>query len=212
MLRFDRVQRATHWVNATLFIVLMLTALPLYFGSVSDVVGRRHLVAQIHLWVGVCLPIPMLVSLIGPWGIRMRQDARRVNRWTKDEIRWLRRLGRSSLDLDKFNPGQKLNAIFTAGVTLIMLATGAMLQWFRFFSVSFRTGATLVHDTFAFAIFAIVIGHILFALTHPESMRSMIKGWVTEPWARRHAASWLREQSVAGKGFKERGSGQQRTD
>jgi formate dehydrogenase subunit gamma len=196
ILRFDRVQRTAHWANAMLFLILMVTALPLYFGSLSDIVGRRHLVAEIHLWTGVALPFPMILSLIGPWGARMRRDVRRINRWTREEIRWLRRLGRTSAVLDKFNPGQKLNAIFTGAVIVVMLATGSMLQWFRFFPVSWRTGATLVHDTFAFMIFAAVIGHVLFAVSHPESMRSMIKGWVTDAWARRHAVAWLNEQSV----------------
>ena len=194
ILRFDRVQRSAHWANALLFGILMATALPLYFGSLADIVGRRHLIAQIHLWVGIALPIPMVVSLIGPWGARMRRDARRINRWSREEIRWLRSLGRTSTELDKFNPGQKLNAIFTAGVIVVMLATGSMLQWFRFFPVTWRTGATFVHDVFAFAIFFVVFGHLAFALTHPQSMRSMIKGWVTENWAARHAAAWLKEE------------------
>jgi cytochrome b subunit of formate dehydrogenase len=43
------------------------------------------------------------------------------------------------------------------------------------------------------AIFAVVIGHILFALTHRDSMRSMIKGGVSEAWAARHAPGWLWE-------------------
>jgi formate dehydrogenase subunit gamma len=194
ILRFDRVQRSAHWANALLFGILMATALPLYFGSLADIVGRRHLIAQIHLWAGIALPIPMVVSLIGPWGARMRRDARRINRWSREEIRWLRSLGRTSTELDKFNPGQKLNAIFTAGVIVVMLATGSMLQWFRFFPVTWRTGATFVHDVFAFAIFFVVFGHLAFALTHPQSMRSMIKGWVTENWAARHAAAWLKEE------------------
>jgi formate dehydrogenase subunit gamma len=68
-----------------------------------------------------------------------------------------------------------------------------VLKWFGFFPVSWRTGATFVHDVLAFAIFAVVIGHVLFALTHPESLRSMIKGWVSEAWAARNAPGWLRE-------------------
>ena len=68
ILRFDRVQRSAHWANALLFGILMTTALPLYFGSLADVVGRRHLIAQIHPWAGIALPFPMIVSLIGPWG------------------------------------------------------------------------------------------------------------------------------------------------
>jgi len=195
VLRFDGVQRAAHWANALLFGILMMTALPLYFGSLSDVVGRRALVANIHVWSGVALPVPIVVSLLGPWGAQMRRDLRRINVWTKDEVQWLRLLGRDAPRvIDKFNPGQKLNAIFVGGSILVMLVTGFVLKWFRFFPVSWRTGATFVHDVLAFAIFAVVIGHILFAVTHRESMRSMIKGWVTEAWAARNAPGWLREQ------------------
>jgi formate dehydrogenase subunit gamma len=199
IVRFDRVQRAAHWANALLFGILMVTALPLYFGSLADVVGRRALVADIHLWTGVALPIPIIVSVLGPWGAQMRRDLRRINVWTKDEVAWLRAFGqRTHKVVDKFNPGQKLNAIFIGGSIVIMLATGSILKWFRFFPVSWRTGATFVHDVLAFAIFVVVAGHILFAVTHWDSLRSMIKGWVSEEWAARHAPGWLREQkSVA---------------
>jgi len=194
ILRFDGVQRAAHWANALLFGILMLTALPLYFPSLSDVVGRRALVANIHVWSGVALPVPLLISLLGPWGAQMRRDLRRINVWTNEEVKWLRSLGRNAPRVvDKFNPGQKLNAIFVGGSIVVMLATGFILKWFRFFPVSWRTGATFVHDVLAFAIFAVVIGHILFALTHRDSMRSMIKGWVSESWAARQAPGWLRE-------------------
>lgn len=197
ILRFDRVQRAAHWANALLFGILMLTALPLYFPSLSDVVGRRALVADIHVWSGVVLPIPILISLLGPWGAQMRRDVRRINVWTSDEVRWLRQLGRNAPRVvDKFNPGQKLNAIFVGGSILVMLSTGFVLKWFGFFPVSWRTGATFVHDVLALAIFAVVIGHVLFAVTHPESMRSMLKGWVSEAWAARNAPGWLKESKA----------------
>ena len=55
IVRFDTVQRTAHWVNALLFGILMVTALPLYFGSIAGVVGRRALVEQIHLWAGIAL-------------------------------------------------------------------------------------------------------------------------------------------------------------
>ncbi len=195
IVRFDGVQRAAHWANALLFGILMLTALPLYFPSLSDVVGRRALVASIHVWAGVALPVPILMSLLGPWGKRMRRDIRRINIWTREEVVWLRALGRKAPQVvDKFNPGQKLNAIFIGGSILVMLVTGFILKWFRFFPVSWRTGATFVHDVLAFAIFAVVIGHILFAVTHREAMRAMVKGWVTESWAARHAPGWLKEE------------------
>jgi formate dehydrogenase subunit gamma len=200
ILRFDRVQRAAHWANALLFGTLMATALPLYFGSLESIIGRRHLLAEIHLWAGLLLPWPILVSLIGPWGTRMRRDIKRINRWSPDEIRWLRQMGTEGRARDKFNPGQKLNAIFTGGAIVLMLATGSVMQWFRFFPVSWRTGATFVHDVVAFAAFVAVIGHIAFALTHREAMRSMISGQVTEAWAEEHAGDWLAEEREAADG------------
>jgi formate dehydrogenase subunit gamma len=201
IVRFDGVQRAAHWANALLFGILMLTALPLYFPSLSEVVGRRALVANIHVWSGVVLPAPIVVSVLGPWGAQMRRDLRRINVWTKDEVKWLRVLGRNAPRVvDKFNPGQKLNAIFIGACIVIMLATGFILKWFRFFPVSWRTGATFVHDVLAFAIFAVVIGHVLFAVTHRESLRSMIKGWVSEAWAAKNAPGWLQEDKAELKG------------
>ncbi len=197
IVRFDLVQRFAHWINALLFGVLMLTALPLYFSSLAVVVGRRSLLAEIHLWTGLALPVPLLVSLLGPWGAQLRRDIRRINTWTRDEVTWLSALGRNAPRVvDKFNPGQKLNAIFTGGAIVVMLATGFVLKWFRFFPVSWRTGATFVHDVFAFAIFFVVAGHILFALTHRDSLRSMVKGWVSETWAARHASAWLAEEQT----------------
>jgi formate dehydrogenase subunit gamma len=196
LLRFDRVQRGAHWLTAALFGVLMVTAIALYFGSFFGLVWPRHTIAMIHLWTGVALPVPIIVSLLGPWGRQMRRDVRRFNLWTREEIRWLRSWGVAPLEADKFNPGQKLNAIFIGAVIVIMLATGAMLQWFRFFPVTWRTGATLVHDAFALAIFVVVFGHIVMALTHRDSLRSIFKGWVSERWAARHAGAWLKEETA----------------
>jgi formate dehydrogenase subunit gamma len=126
----------------------------------------------------------------------MRHDVRRFNYWTRDEIRWMQTLGKSKIDADKFNPGQKLNAIFIGASILVMLVTGSMLQWFRFFPVSWRSGATFVHDVFAYAVFIVVIGHIVMALTHRDALRSIFKGWVSESWAARHAGRWLKEEQL----------------
>ena len=202
ILRFDRVQRAVHWANALLFGVLMVTALPLYFPSIERVIGRHVLVAEIHLWAGVALPIPLVVALVGPWGAALRRDLRRINRWTEGEWRWLWTRGREeTLLFDKFNPGQKLNAIFVGASIVIMLGTGSMLKWFSLFPVSWRTGATFVHEVLAFVIFAVVFGHIAMALTHPDSLRSMLRGWVTEKWAKQNAPRWFQED------FEDAGSG-----
>jgi formate dehydrogenase subunit gamma len=197
ILRFDRVERAAHWANALLFGILMATALPLYFVQVDRLVGRRVLVENIHTWSGVALPIPLIISLAGPWGKRLRMDVKRFNLWTQSEVLWLKSLGRLRIpEPDKFNPGQKLNALFIAGAIAVMLGTGSILKWYRFFPLNWRTGATFVHDLLASAIFIVVIGHIMMALTHRGALRSIFKGWVTESWARKYASGWLKEEDA----------------
>jgi formate dehydrogenase subunit gamma len=192
VLRFDRTERALHWVTAVLFGIVMATGLALYFPSVAAIFGRRELIERIHLWDGLALPVPLLVAVVGPWGARLRADLRRINFWSRGEVRRLFSLGRRGPEtVDKFNPGQKANAIFIGSAMAVMLASGAVLQWFRFFPLDWRTGSTLVHDLGALAVFAVVTGHIAFALTHPDALRSMVRGWVTEAWARRHASAWL---------------------
>jgi cytochrome b subunit of formate dehydrogenase len=51
-----------------------------------------------------------------------------------------------------------------------------------------------VHDVLALGVFIVVFGHIAFALSHRDALRSMIRGWVTVGWAKRHASGWLEEQ------------------
>ena len=194
LLRFDKVQRTVHWLNALLFGVLIFTAIPLYFGSFFGIIFPRHVIQEIHLWSGLTLPLPILISMAGPWGRRMRHDLRRFSYWTRAEISWLRSFAKSPLDADKFNPGQKANALFIGGTMVIMWVTGYILQWFRFFPVSWRTGATVTHDFFAFLIFVVVVGHIVMALSHREALVSSLKGTISDEWAEQHAKTWLREE------------------
>ena len=191
--RFDRVERAAHWMIAILFSLLILTAIPLLFGSFFGLVLPRFRVERIHLWAGLVLPLPLVVSVVGPWGRRLRHDIRRFNYWRRDEVRWLRSLGDDALRAEKFNPGQKLNAIFVGASILVMLVTGLMLQWFGSFSVSQREGATFVHDGFSLVIVLVIVGHVYMAITHPGSLRSMLTGTVTRQWAARNAPAWLDE-------------------
>jgi formate dehydrogenase gamma subunit len=198
--RFDRVERGVHWVNAGLMLVLVLTGAALYLQPIGQLVGRRALVEDIHVYCGVALPVPLFLALAGPWGRSLRADLRRFNRWSRTDRIWLRSLfherGRRraqhrALELGKFNAGQKLNAAWTAGASLVMLGTGIIMRWYHPWPLSWRTGATFVHDWIAVAIFVIVLGHIWMALSDPDSLRSMFTGRIRRSWAQRHAAAWL---------------------
>ena len=193
LLRFDRVERAVHWVNASLFGVLMLTGAALYAGPVSALVGNREVVRTLHVYSGLALPIPLLVGILGARGARLRRDLGRLNRWSRDDRRWFRRRHRAHVALGKFNPGQKLNAAFIGGAAVVMLGTGSIMKWFAHFPLDWRTGATFAHDWFAFGIWVAVVGHITFALRDGDALDSMLGGTVPAAWARKKAPLWYEE-------------------
>ena len=195
LVRFDRGERVLHWINATLFAVMMATAAALYVGPISAAVGRRDVVKTIHVWTGLALPVPILATFaLRRWGAAFRADVRRLNRWQADDRRWLRSRGKDPfVRKGKFNAGQKLNAAFTAGAILVMLATGSVMRWPKHFPLSWRTGATFVHDWIFIALFFSISGHILFALNDSEAMGSMLRGRVSRRWARNHAPRWYEE-------------------
>ena len=197
-MRFDRAERALHWVNAALFLTVMSTAAVLYVGPLSAAVGRRELIRQIHVWCGIALPVPVLVTLAGRWGRAFRADVSRLNRWTKDDRRWFRSLGRDPyVELGKFNPGQKLNAAFIGAAGIVMLATGSIMKWFEPFPLDWRTGATFVHDWVAVILFVVVVGHIGMAFADPDSLGSMLRGTIDARWARERRPRWYEEAQAS---------------
>ncbi|HZJ26899.1 MAG TPA: cytochrome b/b6 domain-containing protein [Acidimicrobiia bacterium] len=195
--RFDRVERSLHWVNAALFLLLMATGAVLYIGSLSALVGRRELLRTLHVYAGIALPIPILVAIVGRHGARLRADLAALNRFAPGESRWFSARTRPKVRLGKFNPGQKLNAVFIAGAGVVMLGTGAIMKWFSLFPLDWRTGATFVHDWFSFAIWLVVLGHVAFALSDPVALGGMVSGSVSAKWAKRERPRWYRQVTTA---------------
>jgi formate dehydrogenase subunit gamma len=198
ILRFDRAERALHWANAILVLILLGTGLVLYVGSLSAVVGRRALIKNIHVISGLALPLPFLLLYAGPWRAGFRRDSRRLGRFLSDDWRWLRSRGKAAgLRLGKFNAGQKLNAIFVAGILPVMLLTGSIMYWNRPFSDAWRTGATFVHDWGFLSLLIVVTGHIAKALVEPVMLSSIFRGWVPARWAEHHRPRWHDEVVAA---------------
>jgi formate dehydrogenase subunit gamma len=201
VVRFDGVERAIHWCNATLFLTLMFTGATFYFSPLSTTIAHREEMKTIHVYAGLLLPIPLLLGVLLPAGRAFRRDLSRLNRWTTDDRRWWSRRVRGRVQLGKFNPGQKLNAVFVGAVIVVMLLTGSVMRWPDTFALhhdDWRRGATFVHDWTFIALGVVVIGHILIALRSPESMQSMLRGSVSERFARREWPRWWAEEVGAG--------------
>ena len=61
--RFTPGERWLHLSFGVLMGALILTAAFLYVDPLSAMVGRRALLAEIHFWAGLLLPIPLLAAV-----------------------------------------------------------------------------------------------------------------------------------------------------
>ena len=177
VVRFTRTERVFHWVNAICFLWLLGTGLVLYLPRLSTLFGRRPLMKGMHLWGGVAWVAALaLVALLG--------DRRRLAA-TARELETLRH--------DRFNPGQKVNAILSAAFLVLFVVSGALL-WYGERNTRFRWASTVtLHDGLLYASLVLLVGHLYLAVIQPatrHSLRGMTRGTVDEEWARRHHPRW----------------------
>jgi formate dehydrogenase subunit gamma len=194
VVRFSPGERWVHRTTGLLMGACLLTALVLYYGPISLAIGHRHAVELVHVWAGYALPAPML---LGALSAAYRADLRRLNRFSREDWRWLRSRSRreGTFAVGKFNAGQKLNASLVAGSVVVLLGTGTLMFWTGLARLSWRTGATFVHDWFALGLGLLVLGHIWFAVADPFAREGMRTGRVPRRWAEKEHPAWVRPEA-----------------
>jgi formate dehydrogenase subunit gamma len=188
--RFSRTERALHWVHASAFFVLLGSGLVLYLPRLSELVSRRQLVKDVHLYTALAWAV--LVALLLLLGLRtgLRETIRELERFDADDLRWLlHRGGRPA----RFNAGQKLNAIVIAAFAVLFAISGFLL-WYGERDTRFRLANTiLLHDGLMYAALVLLAGHLYLSLIHPatrHALRGIVLGTVDADWARRHHPRW----------------------
>jgi formate dehydrogenase subunit gamma len=194
--RFSRAERYVHRTIAVLTIICIATAVVLYNGAIEIRVGHRRLIELVHVYCGFALPVPVLIGLIS---VAYRADLRRLNRFTSTDWHWLRSRRRrdGAIRVGKFNAGQKLNASLSAGAILVLLGSGVIMYFPGLARLSWRTGATFVHDWFSLGLGLLVLGHIAYAINDAEARRGMRSGSVSTAWARSEHAAWADELTAS---------------
>ncbi len=199
--RFSRTERALHWVHASAFLILLASGLCLYLPSLAELVGRRPLLKDIHVYTAVAWLGALALILLAGDRRRLLATAREIDSFDPDDLAWLR--GRSAPQ-GRFNAGQKINAIVTAALAVLFAVTGFFL-WYGERNHAFRLeNALLVHDWLMYISFFLLLGHLYLALVHPttrHSLSGITRGWVREDWALHHHKKWveqLRQSREAG--------------
>lgn len=189
LVRFAPSARAVHRAIAVFGLTCLVTAAILYLEPLAELVGRRNLVVDVHVWSGLALPVPVL---LGALARATRVDLGLLNRFTPADREWLRRRDRraAGLPVGKFNAGQKLNASLSAGGGLVLLGTGIVMAYGRSWPLDLRIGSTFVHDWTAAAFLLLVLGHLWFASRDEDARQGMRTGSVPLGWALREHPAW----------------------
>ena len=197
--RFTLTERALHWVHAAAFLTLLGSGLVLYLPPLSELVGRRPLVKDIHWWTAVSWAGALaLIVLVGNRRAVAR-TVREIDAFDADDRRFLR--GQRHAPQGRFNAGQKVNAILTAAFALLFTVSGALL-WLGERDHAFRLeGTVFLHDALMYVSLVLLVGHLYLAVINPKTrhaLHGMTRGTVDEEWASVHHAKWVAQLQASG--------------
>jgi len=192
--RFSPTERAAHWVHATAFLALLATGLILYFPSLSEAVGRRPLLKDLHVYTAVAWIIGLTLVVVLGDRRRLRRTLHELDVYDADDMLWLQRYPRPQ---GRFNAGQKINAALTGAFAVLFAVSGTLL-WLGERDHRFQFASTiLLHDWLTFFSLVLLVGHLYLAVIYPatrHSLRGITTGQVRRDWAARHHEKWVREQ------------------
>jgi formate dehydrogenase subunit gamma len=203
--RWSFSERVLHWYVATLFIVLAITGLSMFFGRavLIPVIGIHANAAWadfskiLHNYLGPFFVVGVLLEVIA-W--------MRFNLFTKHDMDWLKSLG-GTLDSSKHphagrtNGGEKVWFWVIATLGLIGVCVTGLIMDFPNFGQSRETMqlSNILHSIFALIWIMIALGHIYLGVWGtPGAMEGMTTGEVSEEWMKKHHDLWYDDMVAKG--------------
>jgi formate dehydrogenase subunit gamma len=179
--RASAAEAALHWTLAGAVGLLLATGLVMYVPALSQLVQQRFWVRSAHLAAAVVTALaPLAFVALRPRETRRLE--RQLSVWSAADVRWfaqpLRVLGAGAREAgapadpaqigsSRFNGGQKLFAALLALGLAILLLTGVPMYWWAWFSASVVARARDLHVVGAFAVTALLLGHVYLGLFSP---------------------------------------------
>lgn len=195
--RYYPADRFNHWFVAITFILLAFSGLALFhpaFFFLSHLLGGGPWTRILHPFIGIAMFVAFLALVLRFWG---------DNFMTENDRQWIRQMDDVVTNreeklppVERYNAGQKL-FFWTMVVSILLLLISGILIWQPYFApyvpiVGLRV-AVLVHALAAFVAIVGLIIHIYAAIWVKGSVGAMMRGTVTEAWARQHHLDWYRK-------------------
>ncbi len=191
--------RVIHWLIALCFVLAMATGLTLYWNSIlhwmRPFFGGEQGAIAIHLVAGLALTV-FSIPIYFLWRQRMH--------WTAADSYFIRHLPEHGLRPDQvqpadtgfFNGGQKLFFWAFIASTGYLLVTGLVWWWRRepWMPREVYVVCRTSHRVVSVIMSGALLIHLYKAtLGEPGTLTSMLRGTVTDSWARLRRPGWFRE-------------------
>lgn len=170
-------ERALHWTVAAIVLVLVASGTVLYVPALSEAVGQRFWVRSAHLAAAAALAVAPAAIALARWP-EVRGLERQLSRWEPADRVWFLRPWRvlageevGPLPSGRFNAGQKLFAALVATGLVVLLLTGVPMSWWSRFDAAFVARSRDMHVTAAYALVALLAGHLYLGLLSPYRIR-----------------------------------------
>ncbi len=218
--RFNLVERTTHWLVATSFIVLALTGLNLLYGRyvLKPIIGADafSVITLAGKYAHVYIAFAFMLGVVVMFVLWVRQ-----NLPDRHDLVWLAKGGGMFMKgvhppARKFNFGQKVVfwVVVLAGITISLSGIALMFPFqipvfAKTFAVLNLVGldlptaltpmadmqlSQLWHSAVALVFIAVIIAHIYIGTLGMEgAFDAMGTGMVDETWAREHHSVWATE-------------------
>ena len=197
ILRYTFKERFIHWIAGISYVYLLLNGLALWspvFWWMAALLGGGPVARLTHPWVGLVF-FASVVWMYRLWDKDMRiTDEDRA--WNKALGHYVRHEDESMPPAGRFNAGQKYLfwVMFWGGVVLLL--TGLVLWFTEYIPWSLRSLryiSVLVHPIAFLVTLAGFIIHVYMGTAVVRGgFTSVVRGEVTEAWAKAHHPLWFK--------------------
>ncbi len=195
--RFRTSERVLHWFVSIAFFILLLSGLGLYstlFNGYFSVFGGGKQAIVFHKIAGVlffCASAFMFFN--------HKKD---MTTFDADDKEWIAQRGgylsrdEAHFNVGKYNPGQKIFAIFTGVATLVLGVTGIIIWGPQSFPRGLVQLSLMMHGLMFVLAAMFVVAHVYLAtIGNPGTLEAMLYGDVRKIWAKKHHPKWFKELS-----------------
>ncbi|MBI5029957.1 MAG: cytochrome b/b6 domain-containing protein [Chloroflexi bacterium] len=196
--RYCLTQRLVHWLGVLTFLTLLLSGIILVVSPLASLAagGTTRLIHRIAVVPFMLLPILYLTC--NPK--QAKELVKESFTFTRADIEWFKHMPAYFLGRTKglppqgrINAGQKIHHAATF-IMFITIALSGFVLWFGKGQLGTNALAltAMVHDLSMLGLSVLMIGHLYFTFVY-DAISGMVRGYVTEEYAKMEHPKWLEE-------------------